>query len=143
VHSSSITYLDLGETDQNVNVHDISTFLKPDDCLLDLVYHMQYPPIEPLGHPHKFLRRIGLRGVDNLYQGVGSKKHFQTFIFPALEVVRIVGLFVVHADRADYPDGTKDTFIGWVEEFDEDGVDLRDGEGVVWIVSEGDPVSAF
>jgi hypothetical protein len=35
----------------------------------------------------------------------------------------------------------QDTFIGWVEEFDEDGVDLRDGEGVVWIVSEGD--SAF
>jgi len=150
VHGSNITYLDLSETGTDgslyMNTHDISTFLKPDGCpnLLDLVYHMQYPPMEPLSHPHKSLRRIGLCGVDKALLRGAVKRHFQTFhrgTFPVLEVVRTVGFLVVHADRADYPDGTKDTFIGWVEEFEEDGVDLQDGEGVVWIRCEDDPSS--
>jgi hypothetical protein len=97
-----------------------------------------------LGQPHESLRRVGLRGVDYRMIPYVVKGHFRTFnrdVFPALEVVRTVGFLVAKALPAYSRCDTLNEFIRWVEEFEQDGVDLQDGEGVVWLRSEDDHTS--
>jgi hypothetical protein len=138
VHGSNIKYLDVGE---GCYALDISIFLKPNGCpnLRDFVYHIQTGPMSPPSQPHKSLRRIGLRGVVQSMIRDSVKRHFRSFncdVFPALEVVRTIGFLVAQIHNYDYSYDPQQEFIRWVEEFEQDGIDLQDGEGVVWLRSE-------
>jgi len=139
VHGPQITYLDLSES---IYTHNgISQFLKPDGCpnLLDFVYHVQALPTGPLSQPHTSLRRIGLRGIDYRMIRDSVRSHFQSFnhdAFPALEVVRTIGFLLSQTLRAYSSYDAQNEFIGWVEQFERDGIDLQDGEGVIWLRSE-------
>ena len=55
---------------------------------------------------------------------------------PALETVRSAG-FLVDTSTDNL---ARDIFIWWTEKFEEAGIDLQDGEGVVWMYT--DPVDA-
>jgi hypothetical protein len=95
----------------------------------------------PLNQPHTSLRRIGLRGIEYRMMRGSVKSHFRSFnrdVFPALEVVRTVGFLLSQTHRAYISYDTQNEFIHWVEEFERDGIDLQDGEGVVWLRSEED-----
>jgi hypothetical protein len=142
VHGPHITYLDLSES-IHAYMHGISQFLKPDGCpnLLDFVYNVQALPMGPLSQPHTSLRRIGLRGIDYRMIRGSVKSHFRSFnrdVFPALEVVRTVGFLLSQTLRAYSSYDAQDEFIRWVEQFERDGIDLQDGEGVIWLRSEDD-----
>ena len=104
------------------------------------------PASEPeMRAPHPSLRRVGIRGmgISRLYPNrpTLTQEHLQQFLthralFPALETVRTIG-FLVDACTDDL---ARDIFIWWTEKFEEAGVDLQDGEGVVWMYT--DPVDA-
>ncbi|EED79918.1 predicted protein [Postia placenta Mad-698-R] len=96
-----------------------------------------------LSEPHRTLRRIGIRGmgISRLYPSrpTHAQLHLHAFLahralFPALETVRTVGL-LVDASTDPY---ARDIFIWWTEKYEERGLDLQDGEGVVWVYT--DPV---
>jgi hypothetical protein len=142
VHGPRITYLDLSES-IHAYLYGISQFLKPDGCpnLLDFVYNVQALPMGPLDQPHTSLRRIGLRGIDYRMIRGSVRSHFRSFnrvVFPALEVVRTVGFLLSQTLRAYSSYDAQDEFIRWVEQFERDGIDLQDGEGVIWLRSEDD-----
>ncbi|KIY44541.1 hypothetical protein FISHEDRAFT_67445 [Fistulina hepatica ATCC 64428] len=116
-----------------------SIFLSPGLCpsLTTLVFNAHSPLLE--SHSHSSLRFIGLRGVksDTLYPAKMShvKSHLESFTrtrFPNLEVVKTIG-FMVDAETDVV---IKDIFIWWTEKFEKDGVDFRDGEGVVWLYTD-------
>lgn len=95
--------------------------------------------------PHSTLRRVGIRGmgISRLYPNrpTLAQEHLQQFLthralFPALETVRTIG-FLVDACTDEL---ARDIFIWWTEKFEEAGIDLQDGEGVVWMYT--DPVDA-
>ncbi|KAI0358639.1 hypothetical protein OH77DRAFT_1200848 [Trametes cingulata] len=95
-----------------------------------------------LEQPHPALRRVGIRGtgIGRLYPNKPSQAqaHLHAFagcraaFFPALEVVRTLGLLVGTSTDPVAPD----VFIWWTEKFERVGVDLQDGEGVVWMLEE-------
>ncbi|KZT71703.1 hypothetical protein DAEQUDRAFT_723782 [Daedalea quercina L-15889] len=100
-------------------------------------------PNSELHQPHRTLRRVGIRGmgISRLYPNRPShtQAHLRSFLthralFPALETVRTVG-FLVDACTDEF---ARDIFIWWTEKFEEHGLDLQDGEGVVWLYT--DPV---
>ncbi|OBZ70746.1 hypothetical protein A0H81_09357 [Grifola frondosa] len=99
------------------------------------------PTEECLREPHPHLRRIGIRGLstDNLYpiRRTHAQAHLRAFrahhaLFPALELVRTLG----HLVEASADPFAMDVFIWWTERFEDVGVDLQDGEGVVWLYTE-------
>ncbi|KAH9841855.1 uncharacterized protein C8Q71DRAFT_720928 [Rhodofomes roseus] len=50
-------------------------------------------------------------------------------LFPVLETVHTVGFLVdTCTDQL-----TRDVFIWWMEKFKEQGLDMQDGEGIVWL----------
>ncbi|KAI0335076.1 hypothetical protein GY45DRAFT_1241550 [Cubamyces sp. BRFM 1775] len=94
---------------------------------------------ESAAHPR--LRRVGIRGtsVSRLYPNkpAQAQAHLNAFLgcrafFPALEVVRTLGFLVDTSTDMFAPD----VFIWWTERFERIGVDLQDGEGVVWMLEE-------
>lgn len=94
-----------------------------------------------LSDPHRTLRRIGIRGmgISRLYPSrpTHAQLHLHAFLahralFPALETVRTVGL-LVDASTDPY---ARDIFIWWTEKYEERGLDLQDGEGVVWVYTD-------
>ncbi|KAJ7502381.1 hypothetical protein B0H11DRAFT_1988326 [Mycena galericulata] len=99
-------------------------------------------PTETYTHPS--LRRIALYTVraEALYPSKGpneTQTHLRSFTraaYPSLEMVRTAN-FIVDADADSL---VKDVFIWWSERFERDGVDFQDGEGVVWIYGEEEPV---
>ncbi|KII85460.1 hypothetical protein PLICRDRAFT_145170 [Plicaturopsis crispa FD-325 SS-3] len=135
---------------------DLSIFTDPDACpnLADLTFHVCTPAITPSAQPHTALRRIGLRGVDvdklihprdkirqHLAENHPSRnghEYLETVLnlvdsaFPNLEVVRTVGWF------ADAESVTgKEIFYTWVDRYEKQGLDLQDGEGILWLFSDG------
>lgn len=141
VHGHKITYLELRLPPVHC-VHfsprKVTTFLELNQCpnLRDLIYDVRFSHFGGLDLPIKSLRRIGLRGVHSSIMistdPGGVSDHFETFTpdnFPALETVLTVEFFVESfADR----DVSKDQFIWWTDKLGKAGVDLQDGEGVVW-----------
>lgn len=117
-------------------------FLEPNACpnLVSLVFPVTSEPLSPNVHPN--LRRIGLRGVlkaETLYPDKSSnvKTHLEGItpkLYPRLQEIRTVGYLV----DADTDKLIKDIFIWWVEKFEDHGIDLLDGEGVLWVYT--DPV---
>ncbi|KAI0823430.1 hypothetical protein BC628DRAFT_1384820 [Trametes gibbosa] len=94
-----------------------------------------------LEEAHPRLRRVGIRGtgVSRLYPNKPSQAqaHLSVLVgcralFPALEVVRTLGFLVSTSTDPFAPD----VFIWWTERFERVGVDLQDGEGVVWLLEE-------
>ncbi|EIW62798.1 uncharacterized protein TRAVEDRAFT_141295 [Trametes versicolor FP-101664 SS1] len=91
--------------------------------------------------PHPRLRRVGIRGtgISRLYPNKPSQAQAHLAVlagcrafFPALEVVRTLGFLVGTSTDPFAPD----VFIWWTERFERAGVDLQDGEGVVWLLEE-------
>ncbi|KAI8993972.1 hypothetical protein BD414DRAFT_269095 [Trametes punicea] len=91
--------------------------------------------------PHPRLRRVGIRGmgISRLYPNkpTQAQAHLNALVwcrafFPALEVVRTLGFLVSTSTDPIAPD----VFIWWTERFERAGVDLQDGEGVVWMLEE-------
>ena len=104
-------------------------------------YNASASPGPPLEAPHLALRRVGIRGlgVGQLYPN--KPTHAQAHLaalaayrafFPALELVRTLGFLVGTSTDPFAPD----VFIWWTERFERVGVDLQDGEGVVWMLEE-------
>ncbi|OJT08776.1 hypothetical protein TRAPUB_282 [Trametes pubescens] len=96
-------------------------------------------PLLEAAHPR--LRRVGLRGtgISRLYPNKPSQAQAHLAVlagcralFPALEVVRTLGFLVGTSTDPFAPD----VFIWWTERFERVGVDLQDGEGVVWLLEE-------
>ena len=94
-----------------------------------------------LDEPHPTLRRIGIRGGDvgKLYPNrpTHAQAHLEALVayrafLPALEVVRTLGCLVGASSDSLAPD----VFVWWTERFERLGVDLQDGEGVVWLLEE-------
>ena len=119
-------------------------FLEPNACpnLISLVYPVTSKPLSPHIHPN--LKRIGLRGIrraEHLYPRRLSivKTHLEGItakLYPRLQEVRTIGYLVdAEMDRL-----IKDVFIWWVEKFEDEGINLLDGEGVLWMYT--DPVDA-
>ncbi|KAI0368293.1 hypothetical protein BV20DRAFT_998855 [Pilatotrama ljubarskyi] len=100
------------------------------------------PAAPLLEQPHPRLRRVGIRGtaIGRLYPNKPSQAqaHLNAFagccraFFPALEVVRTLG-FLVGTSTDPF---ASDVFIWWTEKFERVGVDLQDGEAVVWMLEE-------
>jgi len=99
------------------------------------------PPVPVLSEPHRSLRRVGIRGmgISRLYPNrpTQAQTHLRAFLahrslFPALETVRTLGLLV----DASTDQFARDIFIWWTEKFEEEGLDLQDGEGVVWLYTD-------
>ncbi|KAI0948996.1 hypothetical protein AcW1_008717 [Taiwanofungus camphoratus] len=100
-------------------------------------------PDTVLAAPHTALRRVGLRGVGVARLYPSRPCHTQTHLhallalraralLPALETVRTLGLLVdASADPL-----ARDIFIWWTERFEDAGLDLQDGEGVVWMYTD-------
>ncbi|KAK7018837.1 hypothetical protein R3P38DRAFT_3199945 [Favolaschia claudopus] len=124
-----------------------SLFLTPNVCpnLDTISFGSNSPPytFEPTSmelHAHPSLRRIALLSVraDALYPSKGpneTQTHLRSFTrraYPQLEMVRTAG-FLVDADSDTL---TRDVFIWWTQRFERDGVDLQDGEGVVWMYGD-------
>ncbi|GBE80484.1 hypothetical protein SCP_0301990 [Sparassis crispa] len=95
----------------------------------------------PLNAPHAALRRVGIRGmgISRLYPNrpTHAQLHLRAFaeqreLFPALEVVRTLG-FLVDASTDPF---ARDIFIWWTEKYESAGLDLQDGEGVVWLYTD-------
>ncbi|TBU48122.1 hypothetical protein BD309DRAFT_987553 [Dichomitus squalens] len=131
----------------------ISAFLAPNACpnletlpgppIVNLAYHHAGSPSLPLlDAPHPSLKRVGIRGlgISKLYPNkpVQAQAHLEALVayralFPALEVVRTLGFLVGTSTDIFAPD----VFIWWTEKFERVGVDLQDGEGVVWMLEDG------
>ncbi|KAH9946945.1 hypothetical protein B0H21DRAFT_372702 [Amylocystis lapponica] len=101
-----------------------------------------------LDAPHGALRRVGVRGmgISRLYPNRPShaQAHLRALlgaldVLPGLEVVRTLGCMVEASTDALAPD----IFIWWTEKFEAVGVDLQDGEGVVWLYTDPDPSKEF
>ncbi|KAF5351709.1 hypothetical protein D9756_007652 [Leucocoprinus leucothites] len=117
-------------------------FLEPDICpnLISLVYPITSEPLSSQIHTN--IRRIGLRGVskaEELYPDKQSstKSHLEGItakLYPRLQEVRTIGYLV----DAETDPLIKDIFIWWVEKFESNGINLLDGEGVLWMYT--DPV---
>ncbi|KAJ8486922.1 hypothetical protein ONZ51_g4520 [Trametes cubensis] len=99
------------------------------------------PAAPLLEEAHPRLRRVGIRGtsISRLYPNkpAQAQAHLNAFLgcrafFPALEVVRTLGFLVDTSTDMFAPD----VFIWWTERFERIGVDLQDGEGVVWMLEE-------
>ena len=116
----------------------------PAPAVVNLAYfHAGSPSLPLLDTPHPTLRRVGLCGVgiSKLYPNrpAQAQAHLEALVayrvlFPALEVVRTLGFLVGTSTDPFAPD----VFIWWTEKFERVGVDLQDGEGVVWMLE--DPV---
>ncbi|KAI0666006.1 hypothetical protein C8Q78DRAFT_1083562 [Trametes maxima] len=96
-------------------------------------------PLLEVAHPR--LRRVGIRGtgVSRLYPNkpTQTQTHLNALtgfrgLLPALEVVRTLGFLVGTSTDPFAPD----IFVWWTERFERVGVDLQDGEGVVWLLEE-------
>ena len=117
----------------------------PAPAVVNLAYfHAGSPSLPLLDAPHTSLRRVGLRGVSisKLYPNrpAQAQAHLEAFamyrvLFPALEVVRTLGFLVGTSTDPFAPD----VFIWWTEKFERVGVDLQDGEGVVWMLEDPMP----
>jgi hypothetical protein len=62
-----------------------------------------------------------------------AQAHLESFThdnFPRLEVVRTLGVLCSCEHEL------KNVFIWWTERFDNVGIDLQDGEGVLWLYEE-------
>ncbi|PPQ63681.1 hypothetical protein CVT24_004567 [Panaeolus cyanescens] len=114
-------------------------FVREDLCpnLDTFVYPITSPQMTSSSHPK--LRRIGLRGVrsDGLYpdKPSGTKDHLMSITserYSNLELVQTIS-FLVDSDGDSL---SKDLFIWWTERFEADGIDFRDGEGVLWAYTE-------
>ncbi|KAI0645854.1 hypothetical protein C8Q79DRAFT_966767 [Trametes meyenii] len=99
------------------------------------------PATPPLEAAHPRLRRVGIRGtgVSRLYPNkpTQTQAHLNAFtgcrgLLPGLEVVRTLGFLVGTSTDPLAPD----IFVWWTEKFEHVGVDLQDGEGVVWLLEE-------
>ncbi|KAI0745268.1 hypothetical protein C8Q76DRAFT_605379 [Earliella scabrosa] len=132
----------------------ISVFLSPTACpnletlppaaptILNLErYGAGVASLPLLDEPHPTLRRIGIRGGDvgKLYPNrpTHAQAHLEALVayrafLPALEVVRTLGCLVGASSDSLAPD----VFVWWTERFERLGVDLQDGEGVVWLLEE-------
>ncbi len=104
-------------------------------------YNANVSSAPPLEEAHPTLRRIGIRGisVSQLYPNkpAQAQAHLEAFsayraFFPALELVRTLGFLVGTSTDPFAPD----VFIWWTEKYERVGVDLQDGEGVVWMLEE-------
>jgi hypothetical protein len=89
--------------------------------------------------PHSTLRHIGLRGVtvDRLFPDKHThlQRHLEMFTsenFPQLQSVRALGFLAAHALEPL----ALDVFIWWAEQFERDGIDFRDGAGILWLPAE-------
>lgn len=113
--------------------------------ILNLEYYSAGSPSLPvLEEPHPTLRRIGIRGmsISKLYPNkpTQAQAHLEALMayrafFPALEVVRTLGFLVATSSDQYAPD----VFVWWTERFESVGVDLQDGEGVVWLLEDEPP----
>ncbi|KAH9858916.1 hypothetical protein C2E23DRAFT_717211 [Lenzites betulinus] len=120
----------------------ISAFLSPTACPnLDTLVGTTGTSMPLLEGAHPRLRRVGIRGtgISRLYPNKPSQAqaHLSVLVgcralFPALEVVRTLGFLVGTSTDPFAPD----VFIWWTERFERVGVDLQDGEGVVWMLEE-------
>ncbi|TFK53569.1 hypothetical protein OE88DRAFT_1655754 [Heliocybe sulcata] len=123
---------------------NMACFLLPGVCpnLLDLVFnaHEHVIDMKLLTEPHNSLRRIGLRGVsETAMTAVTSSQalnHLYAFRrnlerFPALEVIRTLDFHAGAVEKYNLH-----IFIYWTEWFKKRGVDLEDGEGVIWLWDE-------
>jgi hypothetical protein len=154
-HGHSLTSIDLPtpapylepEPDSSGSRHTIEhvkpdVFLEPNVCpnLVSLAFPVTSEPLSPQVHPN--LRRIGLRGIlkaETLYPDKPSnvKTHLEGFtpkLYPRLQEIRTIGYLV----DAETDQLIKDIFIWWVEKFEGHGINLLDGEGVLWMYT--DPV---
>ncbi|THH27171.1 hypothetical protein EUX98_g7015 [Antrodiella citrinella] len=112
--------------------------------LKDLAYLLSASAATDLiTHPHPSLRLIAIRGlgISRLYPNrpTHTQSHLLSLLsacmsgyLPALETVRTAGFLV---DTST--DGlARDIFIWWTERFEYMGVDLVDGEGVMWLYED-------
>lgn len=152
-HGNRLTSVDLQtpapylepEPDSSSSRHRVEhvrpdVFLEPGACpnLVSLVFPVTSEPLTPQVHLN--LRRIGLRGVlkaETLYPNKSSnvKTHLEAItpkLYPRLQEIRTVGYLV----DADTDKLIKDIFIWWVEKFEDHGIDLLDGEGVLWLYTD-------
>jgi len=152
VHGSSLRSVDLPlpspddelEPDSSL-IRRTAKHINPDmffkDGVCPNLTSIVFPVSSPLltAHVHKSLRRIGLRGIraDLLYpERPGSAKgHLEAITperYPNLDLVQTIGYLV----EADVDSLVKDVFIWWVEKFERQGINLLDGEGVLWKYTE-------
>ncbi|KAI0743992.1 hypothetical protein C8Q80DRAFT_1107082 [Daedaleopsis nitida] len=114
---------------------------KPPPTVLDLYHYNATSSLPLLEEPHPTLRRIGIRGLDigRLYPNkpTQAQAHLDALVqyrvfFPALELVRTPGFLIGTSTDMYAPE----VFVWWTEKFEAAGVDLQDGEGVVWLLEE-------
>ncbi|EPQ57072.1 hypothetical protein GLOTRDRAFT_26784, partial [Gloeophyllum trabeum ATCC 11539] len=157
-HGPKITYLEVVSSPMYISADDanpdaphtvvlpshrlnIACFLMPGVCthLQDLVFDVHEHVIDFKGipTPHQSLRRVGLRGLSgeaisperpHPSQAIYHLKSFRRKYLPSLEIVRTLGFY---GDAMEKP--TLGIFIQWTEFFEKRGIDLQDGEGVVWL----------
>ncbi|KAI1795536.1 hypothetical protein LXA43DRAFT_990962 [Ganoderma leucocontextum] len=130
---------------QQPSAPGVTSAADPAPAVVNLAYfHAGSPSLPLLDTPHTSLRRVGLRGVgiSKLYPNrpAQAQAHLEALaayrvLFPALEVVRTLGFLVGTSTDPFAPD----VFIWWTEKFERVGVDLQDGESVVWMLEDAPP----
>ncbi|TFK70624.1 hypothetical protein BDN72DRAFT_887899 [Pluteus cervinus] len=115
-------------------------FLESNRCpnLTTFIYPITSPRLTEFIHPN--MRRIGLRGIHGLFPDKSPQTRDQlTDInldrFPNLEVVKTIG-FLVDSNSDPL---NREVFIWWTERFEKQGIDLLDGEGVLWAYDDEPP----
>ncbi|TEB38503.1 hypothetical protein FA13DRAFT_1681967 [Coprinellus micaceus] len=151
LHGSSLSTVDIlsptpDESARMAKRLQPSLFLQPSACpnLTAISFPACSIPFSEGGHPS--LRRIGLHGAksESLYpdRAGDAKDHLKAILssgcYPSLELVQTVGFYV----ETESDVLIKDIFIWWTEQFAKEGVDLLDGEGVLWEYEELDPSAA-
>ncbi|KAF4597879.1 F-box domain-containing protein [Pleurotus pulmonarius] len=130
------------QSDEGQAQLDPSLFLQPGVC--PNLHSLTFPQSSPqcAQHVHPNLRRIGIRGIkgDYMYPNKASstKTHLMSIsreLYPKLEIVRTIGFLVDSCGDSLM----KDIFIWWAERFEDQGIDLQDGEGVVYLYTEPEP----
>ncbi|EIW83396.1 hypothetical protein CONPUDRAFT_164354 [Coniophora puteana RWD-64-598 SS2] len=118
----------------------IAQYLEHCPRLEQIVYSAHDERIETLSTPHHALRRIGIRDIDwrelshnpRSVVSAGVKALLRSFdrdLTPNLDVVRTLDFMV----ETSISLSSVNTLMTWTEYFEKKGIDLEDGEGVVWL----------